>query len=395
MEPSGNRFAEMLSAGAFRDNPPTVLQALPRLVQGGTERGCVDVALAVQAAGGRAVVASEGGPMVRELERAGIRHVTLPLASKNPFVMRANVARLRAAIREVGASIVHVRSRAPAWSARAAARAEGARYMTTFHAAYGASNPFKRAYNRPMADGERVIAISSFIAGHVVEVYGADPARVRVVPRGIDLGVFTPELVSAERTIELARRWRLPDGAPILLMPGRVSPIKGHRWLIEALARMGRTDLRCVVVGAERKPGDVRALEDHARRLGVGDLIHFAGTAPDIAAAYKLCDVVVAPSLVPEGFGRTPVEAMAMGRPVVASDLGGFRETVVHGETGWLVPPGDVDALAGALRAALDLDPSIRAAFAARGRSLAEISFTRDEMCARTLDVYAELSGPR
>src|SRR5262249_16460007 len=167
--------------------PVTVLQVLPRLVVGGAERGAVDVAAAIQRAGGMAIVASEGGPMVHELERAHARHFKLPMARKNPFAIWRNAARLARLIRKHKVDIVHARSRAPAWSALWAARRTGARFMTTFHDTYSAESAWKRRYNSVMARGQRVIAISDFVAEHISDVYGIGMSAIRTIPRGIDL----------------------------------------------------------------------------------------------------------------------------------------------------------------------------------------------------------------
>src|SRR5579862_6207814 len=222
---------------------PAVLQVLPRLVAGGVERGTVDVAAALVAAGWRAVVASAGGPMVHELERAGVTHVTLPLASKNPFVIRANIERLVAVIRNLNIDIVHARSRAPAWSARYAAKRAGRHFVTTFHNAYGTGPLWKQRYNAVMAAGERVIAISRFVGEHAASVYHVPAERLRIIPRGVDINRFDPDKVKPERLIPLMKAWRLPDGVPVVLLPGRLTRWKGQHVLIEAMARLHRPEV--------------------------------------------------------------------------------------------------------------------------------------------------------
>jgi glycosyltransferase involved in cell wall biosynthesis len=193
----------------------------------------------------------------------------------------------------------------------------------------------------------------------------------------------------------LVRDWRLPDGVPVLLLPGRLARWKGQRVLIDALAVLGRTDLRCVIVGAEQgHTGYRRELEARIRRHGLGAVVGIAEHCDDMAAAYMLVDVVVSASTDPEAFGRVVVEAQAMGRPLVATAHGGAGETVLDGETGWLVPPGDAPALAAALAQALALDPAARERMARRAIAHARANFGRDEMCARTLAVYRELLSP-
>ena len=372
--------------------PITVMQVLPRLVVGGAERGAVDVAAAIQRAGGMAIVASEGGPMVHELERAHARHIKLPLAPKNPFTIWRNAARLARLIRKHKVDIVHARSRGPAWSAMWAAKRTGARFMTTFHDTYSAESAWKRRYNSVMARGQRVIAISDFVAEHIREVYGIGMSVIRIIPRGIDLTKFDPDRVPAERKIKLIHDWSLPDDRPIILMPARLSRKKGHLVLVEALAKLGRKDICCLMVGDDGRRTTYREnLIAMIHECDLDGAVRLLPQTQDMAAAYSLAAVVVAPSIKAEGFGRVPVEAQAMGRPVIASDVGGFRETIVNGQTGLLVPPGDSQRLSVALGSALDLGPEDREALAAEAKANIQARFTRERMCAATLDVYREL----
>ncbi|MFQ5785489.1 MAG: glycosyltransferase family 4 protein [Alphaproteobacteria bacterium] len=369
-----------------------MLQVLPALESGGVERGAVDIARALADAGWRALVASTGGALTHEIERAGAEHLVLPLASKNPFVMRSNVGRLARLIESEGVDLVHARSRAPAWSALYAARRTGRPLVTTFHGAYNFANAIKRRYNAVMARGDRVIAISGFIAEHLHEHYRIADARLRVVRRGIDLDIFDPARVSAERLVQLAGRWRLPDDAPVVMLPGRLTHWKGHRVLIDALAILGRKDLRCLFVGPDQgRRGYRRELEAQIGRRGLEGVVHFVDHCRDMPAAYMLADVVVSASLDPEAFGRIIVEAQAMGRPTIASDHGAARETVVPGVTGWLTPPGEEGALARTLETALDLYAAARERLAARAISRARADYDRRTMCAATLDIYREL----
>ncbi len=383
-------------APAPAEGRPVVLQVLPSLVTGGVERGTVDVAAAIVAAGGTAIVASAGGPMVRELERAGALHVTLPVDSKNPLVMLVNAGRLARLIKKHDVDIVHVRSRAPAWSARMAARRTGCSFVTTFHGTYGHANPVKRAYNRIMLRGDRVIAISHFIAGHIREVYGLDDGRVRIIPRGIDLDMFSPKAVTPERLINLAERWRVTEGMPVVMLPGRLTSWKGQRLLIEALFRLGRNDIRVLLVGSDQgRTHYRRSLESLVERRGLTGVVQIADHCRDMPAAYMLADVVVSGSTDPEAFGRVAAEAQAMGRPVVASNHGAARETVLAGRTGVLFAPGDADALALAIAEALALDSRAREALAAEAIAHVRTNFSKEKMCAETLALYRELLQER
>ncbi len=377
---------------------PVVLQVLPSLVTGGVERGAIDVAGAVVEAGGTGYVASAGGPMVRELERLKVIHLGMPLASKNPLVMRDNVARLEDAIREYGVEIVHARSRAPAWSALAAAKRTGVHFVTTFHGTYNLGwLGLKRAYNSVMTRGELVIAISNFIASHVERVYRVPPERIRVVPRGIDMSRFDPARVSAERIIQLVQRWRLADGQRVIMLPGRLTRWKGQSVLIEALAMLGRRDVRCLFVGSEQgRTGYVKSLHAQAVKHGLEGVVHVVGECNDMPAAYMISDVVVSASTDPEAFGRVIAEAQAMGRPVIATDHGAGRETVVEGRTGLLVAPGDPMALAAALDRVLVMGSEERERMAAEAIAHVRANFTRELMSERTLAVYREvLAGAR
>jgi glycosyltransferase involved in cell wall biosynthesis len=383
-----------ISTGRLETRPPAVLQVVPSLVSGGVERGTIEIATALAAAGWTAYVASAGGPMERELARAGIEHIHLPLASKNPLTVRRNVAALAGIIRQRQVDIVHARSRAPAWSAWKAAKKTGRRFVTTFHNAYGTGAPFKHWYNSVMARGERVIAISDFVAQHAASEYGVGTDRLRTIPRGVDMKLFDADRVNGDRVADLAAKWRVPDDFSVVMLPGRLTRWKGGLDFIEAIARLGRRDLCCLLVGAEQRSGFRRELETQIERHGLACQFRIVEDCRDITAAYVLADVVVSASTDPEGFGRTIVEAQAMGRPVIATDHGGARETVIPGNTGWLVPPGDTAAMAAAIGEALSLDPVSRTALGRRARSHIAAGFTREAMCARTIDIYEELLFP-
>ena len=376
--------------------PPVVLQVLPALVTGGVERGTVDMATALVEAGWVPLVASEGGPMVRELTRVGAEHITLPLASKNPLVIRKNATLLADIIADRKVDIVHARSRAPAWSAWLAAERTGAHFVTTFHGTYNTAGWFglKNRYNAVMTRGERVIAISEFIAEHARRVYGVDPDRIRVVHRGVDLNRFDPNRVSPERIIQLAQKWRLPDGHRVIMLPGRLTRWKGQAVLIEALALLGRHDVRCLLVGSDQgRTGYREELEELVRRRDLVDVVHLTDECNDMPAAYMLTDAVVSASTDPEAFGRVAVEAQAMGRPVIVTAHGAPGESVLPGRTGWLTAPGDAMALAQALDRFLALSAEERAGMAQVAIEHVRANFTKETMCARTLAVYEEVLG--
>lgn len=374
-------------------SPVAILQVLPALGgSGGVERGTVEIAGCISKRGWRSLVASNGGERVYQLQRAGAEHFELPLHSKNPLTMYANIGRLEKLIREQNVDIVHVRSRAPAWSAYFACQRTGTAFITTFHGTYGAKGGLKRAYNAVMAKGERIIAISSFIAGHLKQLYGAEGSKIRVIHRGVDVETFDQAKVSAERVVQLAQHWRLEDGYPVVMLPGRLTRWKGQGVFIEAVAELGRNDIRCVLVGSDQgRSGYRKELERLIDRNGLNSVVRIVDHCDDMPAAYMLADVVVSASTDPEAFGRIVIEAQALGRPVVAPDHGGARETIIPGQTGWLVPPGNKAALANALREALGMTDEERQVFAEQAVAMVRKNFSKEAMCAKTLAVYAEV----
>lgn len=366
--------------------PPAILQVLPALESGGVERGTLEIAEAIQAAGYRAIVASAGGRLVPELEALGARHVKLPLVAKSPLGIWRNAASLTELSVREEVGIIHARSRAPAWSALLAARRSGAHFVTTYHGTYGEGWPGKRLYNSVMTRGERVIAISQHIKDHIRQIYGDGPV-IRVVLRGVDLRRFDPARVDPGRVAAFRDAWSLPEGGRAALLPARMTRWKGHDVLIRALPSLpGVTAVFAGdVAGRERYVDELRALAD---QLGVADRLRLIGHVSDMPAAMLAADLVIHASREPEAFGRTVTEAQALGRPVIASDLGGPRETVEDGITGWLTPPGDAVALSAAISRVLAMPAeSLKAVGDAARKGVP----TLEAMQAETLAVYREL----
>ena len=395
--PLGNRNRPHTLVGNPEDGRmATILQVIPALGSGGgVERGTVEIAEAIADAGGRALVVSVGGAQVHEIARAGGEHIELPLHSKNPVVIYKNILRLAALIERENVDLIHVRSRAPAWSALYAAKRTKRPLVTTFHGTYNAQSFIKRAYNSVMTRGERVIAISAFIAEHVHRLYGVPASRLRVIHRGVDLYRFNPAKVSAERVVQLANEWRLTEGYPVIMLPGRLTRWKGQTVFIEAVAKLERRDIRCLIVGGDQGRQDYRReLEAMVEKQNLGEIVRIVDHCADMPAAYMLSDAVVSASTDPEAFGRVMIEAQALGRPVIASDHGGARETVLPDKTGWLVPPGDVDALSAALTKVLALDEAARGRLSDAAITNVAENFSKQKMCAKTLDVYNEVLQP-
>ncbi len=372
-------------------NRLTILQILPALISGGVERGTIDMAAHIVSLGHVALVASAGGPMVHELERCGAKHIPLPLQSKNPFAIFRNAKDLRKIIRKYNVDIVHARSRAPAWAAYRAVRGTSAHLVTSFHGRYNFKGKLKRWYNSVMTRGERVIAVSHFIKNHIAQNYRAESSVIDVVPRGIDLSRFDPAKVLRDRMVKLAQEWNLPDDKPIIMLPARITRWKGQAELIEALAHLKR-DFFCLLIGSSHgHEAFQKKLEARIIQSGLGGKIRLTSECKDMPAAYLLADVVVSASTEPEAFGRVVVEAQAMGRPVVATAHGGAIETVLDGQTGILVAPGDADAMAQAIEKILDLNTQARESLAALARDHVVKNFSKEAMCQGEFDVYRKV----
>ena len=372
-----------------------ILQVLPSLVTGGVERSTVEMTQAIAGAGWTALVASSGGPLVAAIERAGGRHITLPLETKNPFTLLRNARGLADLTRTGQVDLVHARSRAPAWSAWIAARRAGRHFVTTYHGAYGEDLPFKRRYNSVMAKGEVVIVASRFMADLVMQRHRVDRRRIKVIPRGVDPTLFDPASVQPDRIARLAAAWNLPPGAPVILLPGRITGWKGQSVLLDAMSRLSRRDLVAVLAGADQGRTHVTArLRQQAEALGIAGRVRLPGDCADMPAALALADIVVHASTEPEAFGRVVIEAQAMERPVIASNLGGPVETIDDGVTGWLVPPGDPAALAAALEKVLAMQPSQRAKIGEAARAAVLARCTTHAMQQATLEVYREVLSP-
>lgn len=379
---------------------PVIMQIIPNLGAGGAEQGCIDVAAELVKAGATSIIVSHGGHRIPEILRAGSQHIDMEVDTKNPLKLWRNAKKLRKLIQKLNVDIVHVRSRAPAWSAYWATRDTSTRFMTTCHAPYnigeGSWGKFKRRYNSAIAKGERIIAISHYVADYLKKEYQVDPRKISIIHRGIALDKFHPTAVSGERMIKLSREWRLPDGMNIVMMPGRLTRWKGHHVLIEAMALLKRPDTICVLIGSDQGRKEYRAeLEQAVQDRDLEGQIRIVDHCNDMPAAYAMATVVVSASIDPEGFGRIAAEAQAMGRPIVATDHGGSRETIKRNETGWLVPPGNAQELARAIGEALDLDPSHRAMLATHAMMHIAENFTKERMTAQTLAVYAELLDER
>ena len=377
----------------------TLLQVTPELETGGAEQTTIDVAHAVVAQGGKALVATKGGRMAARLEADGGRLAQMPAQSKNPLVMLGNAARLVDLVRREKVSVVHARSRAPAFSALWAAHATKTPFVATYHGVYNAKSELKRWYNAVMTKGDLVIANSEFTRQHVIKEHGIAPEKVVAIPRGVDLSRFEPGVVGCDRVEKLRQAWGVAEGERRLkvLLAGRLTRWKGQGLLIEAMKLLkdrGENRILLLLAGDDQGRKGYRAeLEAAIAAAGLEDAVRLVGHCDDMPAAYLLADLAIAPSVEPEAFGRTAVEPQVMGRPVLASDHGATRETVVPGETGWLVKPGDPQAWADALLLACETGAAGRQAMGLAARTRARRLYSVDAMCEATLKVYARVLG--
>ncbi|WP_222546138.1 glycosyltransferase family 4 protein [Asaia lannensis] len=376
---------------------PHILQVLPALGTGGIEQGTVEMAEAIVAAGGRAVVASASGALVPRLLSVGARHIELPLGQKSPFSIMRHARILSQLIRDERIDLVHARSRAPAWAAWRATKRTGTPLVTTWHGVHNAGFPGKKRYNSVLARGARVIAISAYIATRLRNDYRVGDDRLRLIPRGADMSRFDPALVNGARMQALAEKWQVPPGTPVILLPGRLTRWKGQLFLLRAMAQLQAllpgAWLAVLVGPADPEDEYVKEIAATAARLGLSERLRFAGLCQDMPAAYALADVVAVPSLRPEPFGRVVIEAQAMGRPVVVTAQGGAMETVQPYRTGLLVPPDDTAALADALLQILTLSEGARTLLAETARHHIAENYTTRQMQSATLAVYDELLG--
>ena len=373
---------------------PIVLQVLPELGQGGVELGTIQIAEALQQAGIENYVASSGGAKEYQLENLGVEHIKLPLKSKNPFVILKNARILADIIKEKGINIVHARSRAPAWSAYFAAKKAGVHYMTTFHGTYGLGpHGIKKIYNKIMAMGEKVIVISSHIKRHVMENYHTPEEKLVFIHRCVDVEKFNSAVVSEERKQNIIEQYELPSNKKLILLIGRLTRWKGQELLIDALAKIkDRHDFHCVLTGDDQgRSKYTEGLKEKIKQYSMTGCYTFIRHTDDVPALMKACDIVVSASIEPEAFGRIAAEGEAMGKIVLASNIGGSLDNIKDGITGKHFKSGDADDLANKLAWALDMPESERKKMSQAAENFVKENFTKQIMCDKTLAVYRDL----
>ncbi|MHA1518398.1 MAG: glycosyltransferase [Alphaproteobacteria bacterium] len=383
----------------------TILQVVPRLDSGGSEQSTIEIADALSRAGATALVASEGGRLVQRLKDVGGEFIPLPLASKNPLTILSNARRLAGIVDARNVSLLHARSRAPAWSAFISARRTGRLFVTTYHGSYSGRTPLKTFYSGVMARGDCVIANSRYTARLIALRHQVPQDRMRVIYRGIDLSAFAHDKIDPARLERLRMEWGVREGQPIVVHAARLTSWKGQPYVIEAARRIRAADKLgdavFVLAGDEQGRDAYRhRLEQQITEAGLEDRVRLVGHCEDIPAAFALGTIAVIASTSAETFGRTSIESQAAGCPVIITDVGAAPENVVPASsgsnfTGWVVPPADSAALAASLTEALALSSEARRAIGARARAHVSRHFTLKKMQAETLAVYDDLIGTK
>jgi len=382
----------MIVQNSMTAQPLKILQVVAGLHEGGVERGTLEMSEYILGTGAESYVASSGGRLVSDLEEKGARHFLLSLDRRTPWSIAKNAFALAAIIRRYHIDLVHARSRAPAWATLLACKATNVPFLTTFHGTHKIQNGFKRFYNSSMVRGERVVAISQFIRDHLIENYSVPADKIDVAPRGFSPTEFNLNAISLQQVAQLRSSLGIGETDLAVSLPGRLTPWKGQVEFLASLARLA--DLpgwkALLIGGAGKKLAYEQKLRNLCKEYGLEDRVIFVGSQKNMVLYYAASDLVVSASIEPEAFGRVAVEAQAMAKPVIATAHGGSLETVVDGETGWLVPPADCEAMAAVLREVISgkyrLDK-----IGLRGRSWVVENFTTDKSCRAEWGAYRKV----
>jgi glycosyltransferase involved in cell wall biosynthesis len=372
---------------------PIVFQIVPRLYGGGAERVSVDFAAFLSSLDDvPTYVISSGGGLVKELERSGCTHITMDVATKNPFKILKNGLRLARLAKMKQVDLFHVHSRMPAWSVYLAAHLSKIPYISTYHGAYRNEWILKNFYNSAMIRGRCVIAISDFILGIIKRDHGIKSPEIVKIYQGIDTQLFDPRRFSPMDLQHQRQEWGVPLECPLILAIGRISPGKRYDLAMTALAQLKRKDVFLVIVGSDQGSEvfakDLRAMAD---KQGIRDQVRFIGDCSNIPLAYATSDVVVFPTEQQEAFGRISAEAGAMEKIVIASNVGAIPEIVRDNQTGFLFPPKNHDILCQKLESVLNMTLEERNAIGKRAREHIQNTFPAQRMYHQTLELYKKL----
>ena len=376
-----------------------VLQVIPKLGYGGAETGCYDIAHYLPENGCESFIVTSGGELTKFVDKKKVKLIKLPVHSKNPLLILINTILLIGIILFFKISIVHARSRAPAWSCLFATKLTNRKFVTTFHGTYNFSGKLKRFYNSVMVRSDLIIAGSNFIFSHVKENYSeflTSQKKFLVIFRGINVDYFDSSTKLENDEKKLLQKWNINDEKKIILMPGRLTSWKGQELFIEAInlvkIELGYEAFHAVILGNDQgrdlyKKKLIRLTEQYR----LTNQIKFIDHCEDMALAYKVSDIIVSASIEPEAFGRVAVEAQSMEKLIIASNIGGSNETINDEKTGFLFKSGDAESLSKKIIHGLTMDETSINLMGKEGRSNIIKKFNVEKMCFSTYSEYKRL----
>ena len=376
-----------------------VLQVIPKLGHGGAEIGCYDLAHYLYENDCSSYIVTSGGTLIKYINRKKVKLIRLPVQSKNPILILLNAIILTIIILILNINIVHARSRAPAWSCLIATKITGRKFVTTFHGTYNFKSNIKKFYNSVMLRSNLIIAGSNFIFSHINENYSKylkPEKKFLVIFRGINTDYYDPKKIKEKDEIQLISKWKIDKEKKVILLPARLTAWKGHEIFLEALNKLKINEPQkkfiAVILGSDQgrkiyKKRLIRLVEQY--RL-INDVI-FIDNFELMPIAYKISDIVISSSIEPEAFGRVAVEAQAMEKPIIASNIGGSNETIIDEKTGFLYPAGNSDILSQKLSHICDLNDETLKAMGIEGRKNVIKKFNVEKMCFSTYSEYKKL----
>ena len=378
-----------------------ILQIIPSLKSGGIERGVVEINNYLVKNGFNSFVLSSGGKMVYQIEQGGGRHITMDVATKNPFKMFMNIFKIRKIIKENNIDLVHVRSRAPAWSAYFACKKIKCPLVSTVHGNYSVGNFLfswlKRFYNSSMVRADKIICVSNYIKEYAYKNYRIfrkklEAGNVEVIHRGVDVDLFNPSNVSQERIIALIDKMQVANDLPIILLPGRLTEWKGQLYFMDVLSMVKNKNYLCLIVGDAKDHEDyLNKLKDKMKEKHLESLVKIEDNISDMSAGYMLADIVVSTSIRGEAFGRVVPEAQAMKKMVIATSIGGSLETIIDDKTGWLVDPNNKKKFAEIIDKVLNMSREEKAKMGEVARQHIVDNYTTEKMCSKTINLYNKM----
>ena len=376
-----------------------VLQVIPKLGYGGAETGCYDLAHYLPENNCSSYIVTSGGELLKFIDQKKVKLIKLPVHSKNPILMFFNSIALVFIILFHNISIVHARSRAPAWSCLIATKITRRKFVTTFHGTYNFKNPIKKFYNSIMVRSNLVIAGSNFIFSHIKDNYSKYldlKKKFLVIFRGINVDYFDPSTILEVDENDLLSNWGVSRDKKLILMPGRLTAWKGQEVFIEALnlvnKELGYQSFYAVILGSDQGR-DIysKKIKRLAEQYRLTSQLKFVEHCKNMPLAYKISDLVVSSSIEPEAFGRVAIEAQSMEKPIIASDIGGSNETIIDNVTGFLFQSGNAEALSKKIVEALQLDESRLKSIGIEGRKNIIKKFNVEKMCFSTYSEYKKL----